>query len=82
MRTIVDNAGREGSVVVEKVIESHLRHGEENFGYDVKTEKYVDMLISGIVDPKKVTRIALENAASVGGVILTTECVLIETKEE
>ncbi|HZW77750.1 MAG TPA: chaperonin GroEL [Flavobacteriaceae bacterium] len=77
LRTIVQNAGGEGSVVINKVME-----GEKNFGYDAKSEKYVDMLEAGIIDPKKVTRIALENAASVAGMILTTECALIEIKEE
>jgi len=77
LRTIVSNAGGEGSVVIAKVIE-----GKENFGYDAKTETYVDMLKEGIIDPKKVTRIALENAASVAGMILTTECALFDIPEE
>ena len=77
LRTIVENAGGEGSVVVAKVME-----GKKDFGYDAKTETYVDMLKAGIIDPKKVTRIALENAASVAGMILTTECALIDIKEE
>ena len=77
LRTIVENAGGEGSVVINKVME-----GKKNFGYDAKTEKYVDMLKAGIIDPKKVTRIALENAASVAGMILTTECALVDIKEE
>jgi len=77
LRTIVENAGLEGSVVVAKVSE-----GKENFGYNAKTDEYVDMLKAGIIDPKKVTRVALENAASVAGMILTTECALIEIKEE
>ncbi|WP_292942784.1 chaperonin GroEL, partial [Olleya sp. UBA1516] len=77
LRTIVENAGGEGSVVVSKVME-----GKKDFGYDAKTETYVDMLKAGIIDPKKVTRIALENAASVAGMILTTECALIDIKEE
>ncbi|WP_435137129.1 chaperonin GroEL [Formosa sp. A9] len=77
LRTIVENAGGEGSVVVSKVLE-----GKDNFGYDAKTEAYVDMLTAGIIDPKKVTRIALENAASVSGMILTTECALIDIKED
>ena len=54
----------------------------KNFGYNAKTETYVDMLKAGIIDPKKVTRVALENAASVAGMILTTECALIDIKEE
>ncbi len=77
LRTIVSNAGGEGSVVVSKVME-----GEKDFGYNAKTDEYVDMLKAGIIDPKKVTRIALENAASVSGMILTTECALIDIKEE
>ena len=77
LRTIVENAGGEGSVVINKVLE-----GKKDFGYDAKSETYVDMLKAGIIDPKKVTRIALENAASVAGMILTTECALIDIKEE
>ncbi|WP_298116060.1 chaperonin GroEL [Flavobacterium sp.] len=77
LRTIVENAGLEGSVVVAKVSE-----GKDNFGYNAKTDEYVDMLKAGIIDPKKVTRVALENAASVAGMILTTECALIDIKEE
>ena len=77
IRTIVANAGGEGSVVVAKVSE-----GKKDFGYDAKKEEYVDMLKAGIIDPKKVTRIALENAASVAGMILTTECALVDIKEE
>jgi len=77
LRTIVANAGGEGSVVINKVLE-----GKKNFGFDAKTETYVDMLEAGIIDPKKVTRIALENAASVSGMILTTECALVDIKED
>ena len=77
LRTIVENAGGEGSVVVSKVID-----GKESFGYDAKSDKYVDLFKSGIIDPKKVTRIALENAASVAGMILTTECALVDIKED
>ncbi|UKM64864.1 chaperonin GroEL [Flavobacteriaceae bacterium GSB9] len=77
LRTIVENAGGEGSVVINKVLE-----GKKDFGYDAKSESYVDMLKAGIIDPKKVTRIALENAASVSGMILTTECALIDIKED
>lgn len=77
LRTIVENAGGEGSVVINKVME-----GKKNFGYDAKNETYVDMLKAGIIDPKKVTRIALENAASVAGMILTTECALVDITEE
>ena len=77
LRTIVENAGLEGSVVVAKVAE-----GENDYGYNAKTDEYVNMLTAGIIDPKKVTRVALENAASVAGMILTTECSLIDIKEE
>ncbi|MCR9225978.1 MAG: chaperonin GroEL [Flavobacteriaceae bacterium] len=77
LRTIVENAGGEGSVVISKVLE-----GKKDFGYDAKSDQYVDMLKAGIIDPKKVTRIALENAASVSGMILTTECALTDIKED
>jgi chaperonin GroEL len=77
LRTIVDNAGGEGSVVINKVTE-----GKGDFGYDAKSDVFVDMLKAGIIDPKKVTRVALENAASVAGMILTTECALIDIKED
>ena len=77
LRTIVENSGGEGSVVVSKVLD-----GDKNFGYNAKEGKYVDMLKEGIIDPKKVTRVALENAASVAGMILTTECALVDIKED
>ena len=77
LRTIVENAGGEGSVVIAKVTE-----GKDDFGFNAKTGEYVQMLVAGIIDPKKVTRVALENAASVAGMILTTECALIDIKEE
>ena len=77
LRTIVENSGGEGSVVVSKVSE-----GNGNFGFNAKDGTYVDMLKEGIIDPKKVARVALENAASVAGMILTTECALIDIKEE
>ena len=77
LRTIVENAGGEGSVVLNKILE-----GKKDFGYDAKSDDYVDMLKAGIIDPKKVTRVALENAASVSGMILTTECALIDIKED
>lgn len=76
LRTIVENAGGEGSVVVAKILD-----GKGDFGYDAKSDKYVDMMKAGIIDPKKVTRVALENAASVAGMILTTECALTDIKE-
>jgi len=77
LRTIVENAGLEGSVVVSKVLE-----GRESFGYNAKTNEYVDMLNAGVIDPKKVTRVALENAASVAGMILITECALVDIKDD
>jgi len=77
LRTIVENAGLEGSVVVAKVAE-----GKDDFGYDAKTDNYVNMFKAGIIDPKKVARVALENAASVSGMILTTECALVDIKED
>ncbi len=77
IRTIVENAGGEGSVVVAKILE-----GKGDFGYDAKSDKYVEMMKAGIIDPKKVTRVALENAASVSGMILTTECALTDIKED
>ncbi|SNY94467.1 chaperonin GroEL [Flagellimonas pacifica] len=77
LRTIVENAGGEGSVVVAKILE-----GKADFGYDAKSDKYVEMMKAGIIDPKKVTRVALENAASVSGMILTTECALTDIKED
>jgi chaperonin GroEL len=77
LRQIVENAGGEGSVVVAKVLE-----GKGHFGYDAKHDEYVDMLKAGIIDPKKVTRVALENAVSVSGMILTTESALVDIKED
>ena len=77
LRTIVSNAGGEGSVVIAKILE-----GKGDYGYDAKSEKYVEMMKAGIIDPKKVTRVALENAASVAGMILTTECALTDIKED
>lgn len=77
IRQIVQNAGDEGSVVVAKVLE-----GEKDFGYNAKTGEYVQMLEEGIIDPTKVVRVALENAASVAGMILTTECSLVEIKKD
>jgi len=77
LRQIVANAGLEGSVVVQKV-----KEGKGDFGFNARTEKYENMLKSGVIDPTKVTRVALENAASIAGMLLTTECVLAEIKEE
>ena len=77
LRTIVSNAGGEGAVVISKVLE-----GKKDFGFNAKNGEYTDMLKAGIIDPKKVTRVALENAASVSGMILTTECALTDIKED
>lgn len=77
LRQIVENAGSEGSVVAAKVLE-----GKKDFGFNAKTGEYVNLLKEGIIDPKKVTRIAMENAASVAGMILTTECALVDIKED
>ena len=77
LRQICLNAGLEGAVVVNKV-----REGEGNYGYNAKTETYEDLRAAGVVDPAKVTRVALENAASVAGMFLTTECVICDKKED
>ena len=77
LRQIVTNAGKEGAVVVQKV-----REGKDDFGYNARLDKYENLKVAGIVDPAKVTRVALENAASIAGMFLTTECVLVEKKEE
>ncbi|GAA6529735.1 MAG: chaperonin GroEL [Prevotella sp.] len=76
LRQIVENAGLEGSVVVNKV-----REGEGDYGYNARTEKYEDLRKAGIVDPAKVERVALENAASIAGMLLTTECVMVDKPE-
>ena len=77
LRQICNNAGLEGAVVVNKV-----REGNGDFGFNAKTEKYEDLRSAGVVDPAKVARVALENAASVAGMFLTTECVICDKKEE
>lgn len=77
LRQIVINAGGEGSVIVAKVAE-----GESDFGFNAKTDEYVNMYEAGIIDPTKVVRVALENAASVSGMLLTTECVITEVKKD
>jgi chaperonin GroEL len=77
LRQIVENAGMEGSVVVQRV-----KEGKADFGYNARADKYEDLLKVGVTDPTKVARIALENAASVAGMFLTTECVLVDKKEE
>ncbi len=77
LRQIVANAGKEGAVVVQKVRES-----KGNFGYNARTDVYEDLHAAGVVDPAKVARVALENAASIAGMFLTTECVVVEKKED
>ncbi|HET6243255.1 MAG: chaperonin GroEL [Bacteroidetes bacterium] len=77
LRQIVANAGGEGSIVVQKV-----KEGKGDFGYNARTDQYENLLAAGVIDPTKVSRIALENAASIAGMLLTTECVLAEQKEE
>jgi chaperonin GroEL len=77
LRQIVANAGGEGSIVVQKVME-----GKDDFGYNARTDEYQYLIAAGVIDPKKVSRVALENAASIGGMILTTECVVSDIKED
>ncbi len=77
LRQIVANSGGEGSVVISKILDK-----KGDFGYNAKSDTYENMLKAGIIDPTKVTRIALENAASVAGMLLTTECVLADIKED
>ena len=76
LRMIVENAGLEGSVVVNEV-----KNGKDDYGYNARTEQYENLFKSGVIDPAKVTRVALENAASIAGMLLTTECVLCDIKE-
>jgi chaperonin GroEL len=78
IRMIAQNAGAEGSIIVAKVRESK----DKNFGYNAQTDNYEDLVKSGVIDPTKVTRTALQNAASIAGLLLTTECVVVEKKEE
>ncbi len=77
LRQIVANAGLEGSVIVQKV-----REGKDDFGFNARTEVYENLMQAGVIDPTKVARVALENAASIAGMLLTTECVLADIKEE
>ncbi len=77
LRQIVANAGIEGSIVVQKV-----RDGKADFGFNARTEEYENLIAAGVIDPTKVTRVALENAASIAAMLLTTECVISEEKEE
>jgi chaperonin GroEL len=78
IRMIVQNAGAEGSIVVARIKESK----DKNFGYNAATDQYEDLVKSGVIDPTKVTRTALQNAASIAGLLLTTECVVVEKKED
>jgi chaperonin GroEL len=78
LRMIAQNAGVEGSIVLAKVRESK----DKNFGYNAATDEYEDLVKAGVIDPTKVTRTALQNAASIAGLLLTTECVVVEKKEE
>ena len=77
LRTIVENAGEEGSVVVQKV-----KEGKEDYGYNARENKYEGMVAAGIIDPTKVTRLALENAASIASLLLTTEAVVADQPED
>ncbi len=77
LRQIISNAGGEGSVIVQKI-----KEGKDDFGYNARTEKFENMISAGVIDPTKVSRVALENAASVAAMMLTTECLLAEEKEE
>ena len=77
LRQIVENAGLEGSVVVNEV-----RQGKGDYGYNARADKYENLKESGIIDPAKVTRVALENAASIAGMFLATECVICDAKED
>jgi chaperonin GroEL len=76
LRTIVENAGIEGSIVVQKV-----REGKADFGFNARTEQYENLLAAGVIDPAKVSRVALENAASIASMLLTTECVVADKPE-
>jgi len=77
LRQIVANAGGEGAVIVQKV-----REGKDDFGYNARTEVFQDLYAAGVIDPTKVTRIAIENAASIAAMLLTTECVITDQPEE
>jgi chaperonin GroEL len=77
LRQIVANAGGEGAIIVQKV-----REGKDDFGYNARTEKFENLLSSGVIDPTKVVRVALENASSIAGMLLTTECVISDIKED
>ena len=76
LRQIVFNGGKEGAVIVQKI-----KEGKGDFGYNARTDTYENLLEAGVIDPAKVTRVALENAASIAGMFLTTECIIVEEKE-
>lgn len=76
LRQIVENAGQEGSIVVQKI-----REGKGDFGFNARTDIYENMFAAGVIDPTKVSRVALENAASIAGMLLTTECVVADKPE-
>jgi chaperonin GroEL len=77
LRQIVENAGIEGSVIVQKV-----KEGKADYGYNARTNQFENLYESGVIDPTKVARVAIENAASIAGMFLTTECVIVEEEEE
>jgi len=77
LRQIVFNAGGEGSIIVQKV-----REGKGDYGFNARTEVYEDLFAAGVIDPTKVTRVALENAGSIAGMLLTTECVISDVQED
>jgi chaperonin GroEL len=78
IRQIAENAGAEGSIVVDKV----RTHDSDTYGFNARTEQYEDLVEAGVIDPTKVTRTALQNAASIASLLLTTECVVVEKKED
>jgi 60 kDa chaperonin len=77
LRQIVANAGKEGAVIVQRV-----KEGQADFGYNARTDSFENLYASGVIDPAKVARVALENAASIAGMFLTTECVIADKKED
>jgi chaperonin GroEL len=77
LRIIVENAGLEASVVVQRV-----KEGKDDFGYNARNDKYENMFAAGVIDPTKVTRLALENAASISALLITTECVIADEPED
>jgi len=77
LRQIIANSGGEGAIIVQKV-----REGKDDFGYNARTDKFEKLYAAGVIDPTKVTRIAVENAASIASMLLTTECVIADQPEE